>query len=227
MPGTGRFDNATQGAQLFALWYDLSPEKEKTFEVLTKEFERHNFHLATGIFSTMMMFDVLPKMNKNELAYRIADQKDFPGWGYMLANDATTLWESWEKPSSSSYNHPMFGSVDEWFYKWLLGIQSAAPGFKKIIIKPQPGELTWAKGSYQSVYGPIKTEWKKSINNFELKVSVPANTTAEIYLPATAQSTITESDKAIPTGAGIQFIRFEKDCAVFAVGSGDYHFIAK
>jgi alpha-L-rhamnosidase len=226
VPGTGRFDNATQGAQLFALWYDLSPEKEKTFNVLMKEFERHNFHLSTGIFSTMMLFDVLPKIDQNELAYRIADQKDFPGWGYMLANDATTLWESWEKPTSSSYNHPMFGSIDEWFYKWLLGIQPAAPGFKKIIIKPQLGELTWAKGSYRSVYGVIKSEWKKSTDNFELNISVPANTTAEIYLPATEQSAITENDKVI-SGAGIQFTRFEKGYGVFAVGSGDYRFVAK
>jgi alpha-L-rhamnosidase len=80
----------------------------------------------------------------------------------MLDNDATTLWESWAKPSSSSYNHPMFGSVDEWFYKSILGINAAAPGFEKIIIKPQPvKELTWAKGTYQSIRGIISSDWKK------------------------------------------------------------------
>ena len=129
------------------------------------------------------------------LAYTIANQKDFPGWGYMLANGATTLWESWEKPESSSMNHPMFGSIDEWFYKSLLGINAAAPGFKKIIIKPQPAELTWAKGSYQSIYGEIKTDWKKDAGFFQLKVTIPVNTTAEIWLPAKENETITESGK--------------------------------
>ncbi len=224
VPGTGRFDNATQGPQVFALWYDLSPEKEKTLDVLIKEFERHHWHLSTGIFSTMMLFDVLGEMNKNELAYRIANQKDYPGWGYMLANGATTLWESWEKPTSSSYNHPMFGSIDEWLYKSLAGIKPAAPGFKKIIIKPQPAELSWAKGSYQSLYGTIKSDWKKSADIFQLQISIPVNTTAEIWLPANEKNNITESGKNILPSSSIQFLRFENGYAVFAIGSGDYNF---
>jgi alpha-L-rhamnosidase len=225
VPGTGRFDNATQAAQLFALWYQLSPEKEKTFDVLVKEFERHHWHLSTGIFGTMMLFDVLSETNNNELAYTIANQKDFPGWGYMLSNDASTLWESWEKPVSSSYNHPMFGSVDEWFYKSLAGIKVAAPGFKKMIIKPQPAALSWVKGSYQSIYGTIKSEWKKSESSFELKVSIPANTTAEIWVPANENAGITESGKEISLSADLKFLGYKNGYAVLAAGSGDYTFL--
>ncbi len=224
VPATGRFDNATQAAQIFALWYNLSPEKEKTFDVLLKEFERHNWHLSTGIFSTMMLFDVLRANDKNELAYTIANQKSFPGWGFMLANDATTLWESWEKPSSSSYNHPMFGSVDEWFYRSLLGINAAAPGYKKIIIKPQPAELSWAKGSYRSVQGLIKSEWKKEADSFKLQVSIPANTTAEIWLPAKENVIITEAGKNITASSEIKLLRTENGYAVIAAGSGEYNF---
>jgi alpha-L-rhamnosidase len=75
----------------------------------------------------------------------------------MLASDATTLWESWKKPdNATTLNHPMFGSISEWFYRSLLGINALAPGFEKIQIKPQPaGDLTWAKGSYQSIRGTI------------------------------------------------------------------------
>ena len=154
---TGRFDNATQSAQILALWYGLSPQKDSTFKILMNEFARHNWHLSTGIFSTMMMFDVLRENDMNDIAYRIANQRDYPGWGNMIANGATTLWETWAYPESGpSQNHPMFGSVDEWFYRSLLGINAAAPGFKKIIIKPQPaGDLTWAKGSYNSVRGKL------------------------------------------------------------------------
>ena len=225
IPNTGRFDNATQAAQIFALWYNISPEKEKTFEVLLTEFERHNWHVSTGIFSTMMLFDLLREKDKNELAYRIANQRDFPGWGYMLANDATTLWESWEKPSSSSYNHPMFGSIDEWFYKSLLGINAGAPGFKKIIIKPQPALLTWAKGSYQSMYGLIESDWKKEGNQFKLNVTIPVNTTAEIWLPATEKQVITENGNASLQVSGIQLLKYQNGYAVFLAGSGRYNFV--
>ena len=85
IPNTGRFDNATQSAQLFALGYDLSPEPDKTFEVLMEEFERHRFHVSSGIFGLKMMFDYLRQHDQNEVAYRIANQRDFPGWGYMLS----------------------------------------------------------------------------------------------------------------------------------------------
>ena len=136
VPSTGRFDNGTQSAQLFALWYDLSAEPEKSFEVLMDEIRRHNNHVSSGIFGVMMMFDVLREHNQNEVAYRVADQRDYPGWGYMLSKGATTLWESWEYPDNApSQNHPMFGSIDEWFYRSLLGINPTAPGFPCNLLK--------------------------------------------------------------------------------------------
>ena len=226
VPSTGRFDNGTQGAQLFALWYNLSPEKDKTMQALLQEFERHDQHLSTGIFSTMMLFDVLRENDRNDLAYTITNQKTFPGWGYMMANEATTLWETWAMPTSASYNHPMFGSIDEWFYKALLGINAAAPGYKKIIIKPQPAQLTWAKGSYQSIHGIIKSDWKKEGNRFQLQVNIPANTTAEIWLPAKENVTITEGGKNILSLKDVKLLRYEKGYAVIAVGSGGYSFVA-
>ena len=84
VPGTGRFDNGTQSAQLFALWYGLSPEKENTMKALLQELERHNWHVSTGIFSTKMLFDVLRENEMNDIACRVAQQKDYPGWLNML-----------------------------------------------------------------------------------------------------------------------------------------------
>lgn len=218
--GTGRFDNATQSAQLFALWYDLSPEPEKTLQVFYDELRRHKDHLSTGIFTTQMFFDVMRMLDKNETAYTVVNQKDFPGWGYMLDKGATTLWESWDFPETSpSRNHPMFGSVDEWFYRSLLGINAAAPGFKKIIIKPQPaGDLRWAKGGYESIRGKISSEWRIEDDKFFLNVTIPPNTSAEIWIPAKANSTVTEDDKPI------QGVRFQNGYAVFYTGSGSYAF---
>ncbi len=219
---TGRFDNATQSAQILALWYGLSPQKDSTFKILMNEFARHNWHLSTGIFSTMMMFDVLRENDMNDVAYKIANQRDYPGWGNMIAKGATTLWETWAYPESGpSQNHPMFGSVDEWFYRSLLGINAAAPGFEKIIIKPQPaGDLKWAKGSYNSVSGKIESDWKIDGTNFLLNVSIPGNTQATIYIPSKENAFITES------GNTVHAIRYEKGYAIVEVGSGDYSFKA-
>ncbi len=223
VPNTGRFDNATQSAQIFALWYHLSPKKDSTFKVLMNEFARHNWHLSTGIFSTKMMFDVLRENDKNDIAYTIANQRNYPGWFNMIANGATTLWETWAYPEESpSQNHPMFGSVDEWFYRSLLGINAAAPGFEKIIIKPQPvKDLTWAKGSYQSIRGKIISDWKTDGNNFMLDVSIPPNTKATIYIPSKENGAITENGKAK------QVLRYEKGYTLVEVGSGNYSFMTE
>jgi alpha-L-rhamnosidase len=220
VPKTGRFDNATQSAQIFALWYALSPEDENTFKVLMEEFARHNWHVSSGIFGIKMMFDVLREKDQNEIAYRVANQKDFPGWGYMLENGATTLWESWAFPETGpSRNHPMFGSIDEWFYRSLLGINAAAPGFEKIIIKPQPaGDLSFAKGSYQSVRGIIKSSWQKNGKSFSVDVSIPVNTTAEVWIPAKQNASVIEN------GNAIKILHYDKGYAVVKVGSGQYKF---
>ena len=225
--GTGRFDNATQSAQLFALWYDLSPEKENTMNVLMDEFTRHNQHISTGIFTTKMMFDVLRENNKNDIAYQIANQRTFPGWGYMLENGATTLWETWEYPKSGpSQNHPMFGSVDEWFYRSLLGINPAAPGFEKVLIKPQPaGDLTWAKGNYNSIRGKIESDWKIEGQQFILNVSIPANIKAEIWIPS-KDNIVTENNKPIKDNPAMKSLRYEHGYTVIETGSGNYSFVS-
>ena len=130
VPHTGRFDNATQSAQIFALWYGLSPEEDLSWNVLVNEFKRHDWHVSTGIFSTKMMFDLLRENDENETAYKIATQPGYPGWLNMINHNATTLWESWAYSDNIySQNHPMFGSIDEWFYRSLLGINSASSRF--------------------------------------------------------------------------------------------------
>jgi alpha-L-rhamnosidase len=227
VPNTGRFDIATQAAQLFALWYNLSPERDKSIQVLLDEYARHNWHVSTGIFGTKFLFDFFRETDQNELAYKIANQRDYPGWGYMLANGATTLWESWKKPDQNSQNHPMFGSISEWFYRSLLGINPAAPGFEKILIKPQPaGDLTWAQGTYESVRGTIASDWKKEGNNFILNISVPANATAEVWVLSKEGASVNESGKQVDRGE-VKLLRREKGYAVLAVPSGDYSFTSE
>lgn len=218
--GTGRFDNGTQAAQLFGLWYKLAPDRKLALEELYKEFQRHNMHLSTGIFSTKYLFDVLREENLNEWAYQIANQRDYPGWGHMLTGGATTLWETWAYPDRApSQNHPMFGSISEWFYRSLLGINPAAPGFSKVIIKPQPaGDLTWAKGAYQSVSGKIESEWKIQGGNFSLRVNVPANVQAEVWVKCK------ENGRVTGNGVTLSGINYQNGYTVIKVGSGEYRF---
>lgn len=223
-PGTGKVGNQTQGAQAFALYYHLLPENEKeaAFHILLKAIEERDGHIAAGIFGVPAILEVLRRNDRNDIAYKMVNKRTFPGWGHMIESGATTVWETWKYSDNVySHNHPMFGSVGEWFYQALLGINPAAPGFKRIIIKPQPtADLTWAKGSFHSIYGEIISDWTKTESTFTLKVSIPANTTAKIYLPSTKASSIKEDGKPVDR-SGIQV---EGRYSCLDVKSGNYIF---
>jgi len=228
-PGTGVFDSGTQAAQLIALYYNLVPDNEKNDAVnqlLLEIYGKHKGHLSTGIFATKFLFDFFRLQNCNEVSYTIANQRTFPGWGNMIAHGATTLYECWVYPDTiCSQNHPMFGSISEWFYKSLLGINSRAPGFTKFEIKPQPaGDLTWAKGHYDAITGRIESEWKITGTKFYLNVTIPANTTALVYVPSLPGKQVIESFHPVGNAAEIKFKEFSKSYAVFEVQSGSYAF---
>mgnify|MGYP000196675395 CR=1 FL=1 len=142
----------------------------------------------------------------------------------MLDSGATTLWESWDFPETSpSRNHPMFGSVDEWFYRSILGINATSPGFATVRIQPQPaGDLTWAHGGFHSVRGMITSDWKKENDNkFRLRVVIPPNTKAEVWVPSTKNAAVTDY------GQPVKVARYESGYAVIETGSGVYEFISQ
>jgi len=231
-PGTGVFDSGTQAAQLIALNYNLVPENEKTSAVdrlLLEIFNKHKGHLSTGIFATKFMFDFFRQENRNDVSYSVANQRTYPGWGNMIANGATTLYENWVYPDTvDSQNHPMFGSISEWFYRSLLGINSTSAGFTTFDIKPQPaGDLTWARGYYDSQIGRIESSWKIEGTQFLLDVTVPANSVATVYLPAILEKEIKENGKPIGESTGPKFLELKDGYAVFKVGSGKYSFKSK
>lgn len=224
--GTGQFDNGQQAAQIFALWYDLpdADSKSAALKKLDDAFAKRDWHIATGIFATKMMFDVFRTNDKNEQAYQVANQRGFPGWGYMVERGATTLWETWAYSDNVfSQNHPMFGSINEWFYRSLLGINSGKAGFEHIILKPQPaGDLSWARGSYASVRGVISSSWKIVDGLFSMDVAIPPNTTAEVWLP-TKGGLICRVARKADTDY-VQFLRSESGYDVYHIASGKYNF---
>ncbi|MGN7786348.1 family 78 glycoside hydrolase catalytic domain [Niabella sp. 22666] len=230
-PANGVFANGTQSAQFFGLWHNLVDKsaKNNALNAMKQAVAKKDHHLSTGIFGTKMLFDVLRSNNLNDLAYKIADQRDYPGWGHMIENGATTLWETWKYSDNTySHNHPMFGSINEWFYRSLLGINAAAPGFKKIIIKPQPaGDLRFARGSYLSVAGEIKSSWTLEDGVYSLSVSIPPNTTADVWIRSTAGAVVTESGKDIRKLKTVKRLPAAEGYTVVQVGSGDYQFQAR
>lgn len=229
-PGTGRYDSGIQSSEAFALYDGLVPDDERTraLNVLVQNIAAHGDHLTTGIFGTKYMLNSLLDAGRTDVAYDMVNQRTFPGWGYMIANGATTLWEHWAfSDDTYSHNHPMFGSVSEWFYKALTGIRPApdAVGFDKIIIEPQPaGDLKWVKGSYDSVHGKIISEWSHEHGSFKLHVQVPIGATATVVIPTGDVSSVRESGKEIDHAAGVRLLGQTEKTVSVSVLSGDYYF---
>lgn len=162
---------------------------------------------------------------RSDVLYDMLCQTDGPGYMYQLSRGATSLTEAWDTNPNSSQNHCMLGHIEEWFYSGLLGIRAAAPGFKQIIIQPQmPGDLSWAGGHYDSVYGRIASRWQLEGDQLTMAVTIPANTTATIHVPATDAAAVTESGLPADRAAGVKLLRMENGRAVFEVGSGNYRF---
>jgi alpha-L-rhamnosidase len=227
----GRYEAMTQAGLAVALGLGLVPDAEAAaaFDALVaKVSTAEGPRLATGIFGTKYLLDVLSRRGRADLAWSLVNGKAFPGWGYMLDRDATTLWEHWEfSDDTYSHNHPMFGSVSEWFFAWVAGIQPdpAACGFDKIVFRPQPvGDLRWAKANMRTVRGEVRSEWRLEGRRFVLTVGVPANTTAAVYIPGTDPAAVREGGAPAASAEGVSFRGVEAGSCVYAVASGRYEF---
>jgi len=233
-PGTGQIDTATQTAQAFALYHDLLPSNERPadIKVLIDNIQKqNNGHLSTGIFGTRYLLEILTQIGRVDVAFTIANQTTFPGWGHMLESGATTFWEDWKfSDNTYSHNHSMFGTVSAWFFSALAGIQPApdAIGFDRIVIHPRvAGDLAWVNGSYNSIHGPIVSNWRLEDDTFYLDVEIPVNTSASVFLPAEDAKSVTEGGQPADQAEGVTFLRMDQGKAVYRVESGNYSFTAK
>ena len=180
-------------------------------------------HIDTGMLGTYFLMNYLMEIGRDDLIWLVVTQKDYPGWGYMIEEGATTWWEQWN--GHWSQIHSCFTSLDGWFYQGLAGIRpdESGPGFKKVIIKPAVvGDLTWVKCYHDSPCGRIVSNWKRDGQKLTMEVTIPANTTATVYVPAHDAGSVSESGKPVANDASVKFLRMEYGAAVFAVGSGTY-----
>jgi alpha-L-rhamnosidase len=176
-----------------ALFWDIVPEelRDKVAANLAKQVEADDKHVDVGLLGSKTILNALSENGYADLAYTVAAQETYPSWGYWMVHDnATTLYESWSAIGSgevSSLNHIMFGEIGAWFYKALGGIHpdKAHPGFKNILLKPNfVRGLNHASVSFESPYGKIESRWERKKKTVIYNVTIPANATADFYLPA-------------------------------------------
>jgi hypothetical protein len=228
-PAPGSYGTGSQCANALALVFDLAPpaDRPRVFEALVRDVAAHGYSMTAGDVGFRFLLQALAQGGRSDIVFRMINQDDKPGYGYQLKQGATSLTESWDANSSSSHNHFMLGHITEWFYKDLAGISPdpEGPGFKKILIQPSPvGDLTWAEASYNSLRGPIAVRWDRSGTAFKLKVRIPANTTATVFVPAKSAQAVSEGGGPAARSDGVRFLRFENGRAVYAIVSGDFAF---
>ncbi|WP_193211534.1 family 78 glycoside hydrolase catalytic domain [Luteolibacter marinus] len=237
-PTTGAMTGGTQCAYLLGLKFDLIPAnlREAAVQHLVDDIVARGNHLSTGFVGVGYLLPVLTEAGRTDVAYQLLHQDTFPSWLFSIKHGATTIWERWDgwTPEAgfqstimNSFNHYSLGSCGEWLYSTVAGIDldPEGPGYKKIIIRPRPGgNLDSARGSLKSIHGLITSSWRTHDGGFSLETTIPANTSATVYVPATAESEVMESGQAASTADSVTFLRMEDGAAVFHVESGRYHF---
>jgi alpha-L-rhamnosidase len=157
-------------------------------------------HFNTGIFGTKYILEELSKIASPDEVYQVVNSTDFPGWGNMIHNGATTIWETWQESDDIFTNcHPMFGTVTEWFYRWLGGIRPDPqyPGFEEFVLAPRvTKDLSQVSTSYHSPYGEIISNWKKGGGDkVTYEIKIPNGSRARISLQLDDKQEISVSFK--------------------------------
>jgi alpha-L-rhamnosidase len=240
----------TETAYVLALNMNLLPEnlRSPAGEILAGKIRtsatNDNSGITTGFLGTRPLLPVLSGIGQNDLAVKLFQSRKFPSWGYEVEQGATTVWERWNgytkskgfnDPGMNSFAHYSLGAVCEWMFFDLAGIDTDGVAYDHIIIRPMPPTagsdpdvkpIDWVQAHYDSIHGHISSEWRQKTKKFELKVVIPANTTATVYLPAGNLQAITESGRAI-AAAGVKSYQMENDRAVIEIGSGSYDFVSR
>lgn len=236
----GRIEGDTQAGYALALRFDLLPEelRGRAARHMVDAFDRYDGHLSTGIQTTNRLMLELTRNGYEDDAYRLLNLRTFPSWGFMIENGATTIWERWDgfvegrgfqNPGMNSFNHWAIGAVGEWMWRHVVGIQpdEARPGFGHFVVRPRPGGgLRWARGAYESIRGRIESGWAIEDGTFSLAVTVPVNTSATVYVPASDPAAVREGGQPVGQAEGVRFLREEDGNAVYSVASGTYEFAA-
>lgn len=230
----GGIKNCSQTGYSLAFTMGLIPDaiRERAGESFLGEMQRFDWHPRTGFIGTPRLLPALHLAGQDDAAYRVLLTKTVPSWLYPVSVGATTIWERWDgwdgvhpRGGMNSLNHYAFGSVGEYLFGMIGGIQPELPGYQKIRIEPVIRDgLTWATTRYASVRGTIATTWRKVGGTLTFDLAIPANTTATVFVPAKTADDVMESGKPAGQSEGLKFLRIEGGAAVYDVESGHYSF---
>lgn len=232
----------TQTSYVLGLAFDLFSEEQKyaAADRLNTLAEYSGYHIHTGFSGISYLFPALVKYGSTDTAYALLLQEDYPSLLYPVKYGATTIYEQLSGYTVSSdnschydgsLNHYAFGSPAAFLYTDILGIKSDEndPGYHHILLEPNiGGNLTYAKGCYESTYGPISVEWEQTDMGYCFYIEIPANTSAYLKLPLPGNGgSYLESDHTIENAEGVEYLGIEGNKAVFEIDSGAYYFSPK
>ncbi|NLX14753.1 MAG: family 78 glycoside hydrolase catalytic domain [Phycisphaerales bacterium] len=240
--GTLLVDNQT--GCVLALSAGLVPEEliPAIQQRLVTLLEDNQYRMTTGFLGTKELLFVLSDAGHNDIAARLLQSRQFPSWGYSVANGATSIWERWNSytiengfgdAGMNSFSHYAFGAVGQWMFEKLAGIDMLSPGFKTIRIKPHipspdgnPDQepIRWVNARYDSIHGPIAVSWERQKNGLDLTAIIPTNTNAVIYIPAQSVEQVSESGIPIDKHPDLVLDGFEESFVRIKAASGKYKF---
>jgi alpha-L-rhamnosidase len=235
----GRIKGNTQTCYVLALYFDLLPPALRTAAAqhLADDIRGRGVRLSTGFVGTSFLMPVLSQTGNTPLAYQLLLTDKYPSWGYSIQHGATSIWERWDgwtaekgfqTPGMNSFAHYSFGAVGRWMFQSVAGIDTAAPGFQQLLIRPQPAPgLTWVKASYDSLHGRIESAWKKTAEGLALTITIPANTRATIFLPAHDSRRISEGGQPLANAPGLKLLGTTGQEVAVDAAAGQYVFTIK
>lgn len=225
----GSYDRGSQTANAISLALGLTEQqnREKVLESLIRDIESRGYALTAGDIGYRYVLAALTDGGRSDVVFRMNNRYDVPGYGWQLAHGATALTESWQAYDFASNNHFMLGHIMEWLFSSIGGIRQGeeSVAFNEIEIKPLPcGDINSATTSLDSPYGMINTSWQKGDKYFNLDVTIPANTTARVWIPATPNDMVTEHGLILDNVPGIHAVETIDGYRIIKVGSGSYSF---
>jgi alpha-L-rhamnosidase len=234
----GSIYTGTQTVYAMALGMDLiadPQQREQTASKFVAKLAADNHHLKTGFLGTPWLLPALSRIGRDDLAMRLLLNEDYPSWGFEIRMGATTMWERWNTIRAdgefgpvdmNSFNHYAYGAVADWMFAHLGGVQAIEPGYKKSRIAPliaQTG-MSHARCTLQTPHGLLASDWELANGELTLSVTVPANTSAEIVIPAARVSDVREGDTPAASARGVRSFTFHDGRVTLLVGSGHYEF---
>ncbi len=223
------YATGSQTAHALPLVLDLVPPEHRgaVLDGIVRDIRQRGNAITAGDVGYRYLLRALADGGRSDVIYTMNNQSEKPGYGYQLAHGATSLTEAWDAAPHASQNHFMLGQIMEWFYHDLAGLapDPASPGFKRVLIKPQPvAGITWARAAHESPYGRVEVSWRHEHGTFDLQIELPPNSSAEVSIPTATANQVRESDGPATGARGVRFVRQQGDRAIFAVESGHYSF---